>query len=452
MNMDGLITIVGNGLNAWEEDSHDSNRYSIFTQNLMLAEKVSKGQHLSPRTSRFKENDERSFRSAISRSPSIVRADSPTIPEEDVPTTAPTTLTAQPPPTKPGSTQANIGRPRTSGRTTRQTSQSSSGDWTWRPSIPHRVSSMDTRRRKGLLPARPDLATFHRRSCQLFTSLDTTLSNVTDRDGRDTGSPNGSLASTSPSLASSISTQATSVLDDNWHTTPAFPSFHLELQDPAQASLYRRPHSPDFGDFLEKVNHTPHLAIRRSSSQLSPHITSTEPIIWTSDTTRQAEYAKIDAAHTGFKGFVKRMFPRSWTWVHGKRRNFHQSPIVPTEVESPKADDDSVRRFRMSIASATQEAIRGVEKHGVSGMNTPERCPSPFVTDDFDDAVNTGHDTHTQDLINSHESKPKKASPVNKVLAKVRSSDALGKMFRSQTNKLQKVNRRSKTLSRELGY
>lgn len=452
MTMNGLITIVGDGLNSWEEEPHDSNRYSIFTQNLMLAEKVSKCQHLAPRASRFREDDERSFHSAESRARTIVRADSPTIPEEDVPPTTPIEVTAQPPLPKSGSIQANIGRPRTSGRRTQQTSQSSSGDWTWRPSIPQRVSSMETRRKKGVVPARPDLATFHRRSCQLFTSLDTTLSNATNRDARGTGSPNGSLASTSPSLASSISTQATSVLDDNWHTTPAFPSFHLDLQDPTRASQYKWSISPDFGDFLSEVNHTPHLAVRRSSSQLSPHITSTEPIFWTSETTRQAEYAKIDAAHTGFKGFVKRLFPRRWAWVHGKRRNFHPSPSMPIEVESPKADDDSVRRFRVSIASATQEAIRGVEEHGVSEMNSPVRCASPFVTDDDIYADNTDIHTHDKYSTKIHKPAPTKPRPVNKVLAKVRSSDALAKMFRSQTNKLQKVDRRAKTLSRELGY
>lgn len=449
--MDDPVTIVGEGLNAWEEELHDSNRYSIFTQNMMLAEKVSKRQHLSPRTSRFKEDDERSFHSVASRSPSIVRADSPTIPQEDVPTAASTMLTTQQLQPKSGTVQANIGRPRTSGRQTRQTSQSSSGDWTWRPCIPHRVSSMGTRRKKGVVPARPDLATFHRRSCQLFTSLDTTLS-TTDASVRDTGSPNGSLASTSPSLASSISTKATSVLDDNWYTTPAFSSFHLELQDPTQVLHYRPPHSPDFGDFMGEVNHTPHLAIRRSSSRLSPHITTTEPIFWTSETTRQAEYARIDAAHSGLKGFVKRMFPRRWGWVHGKRRNFYPSPSAPTEIEKPKDDHDSVRRFRISIASATQEAIRGAEEHGVSGMNTPTRCASPFVTDDIVDTVSVDVDTSSRHLTNVQNSKPIKTSPVNRVLAKVRSSAALRKMFRFQTNKLQKVDRRSKTLGKELGY
>lgn len=436
-------------MNDWENEPHDPNRYSIFTQNLMLADKVSKRQHLSPRTSRLNNDDERSFHSARSEPLSIVRADSPTIPEKDVLTTTATTVLACTPRPTYSTIPANIGRPRTRGRTARHISQSSSGDWTWRPSIPQRVSSMGIRRKKNPMPGRPDLATFHRRSCQLFTSLDTTLSNATCGHADDSGSPGGSCASTSPSLASSISTQATSILDDNWYTTPAFPSFHLELQDPSQPSQHRRPRSPDFGDFLGAINHTPRVGVRRSSSQLSPQITSTEPIIWTSDATRQAEYAKIDAAHSGLKGLVKRLVPRRWGWAHGKRRNFHPIPPSAAQDEVTLNDHDSVRRYRMSIASATEEAIRGAEEHGVSEMSTPIRSISPSPADS---AVDLGLDAHTPHFMTAYKTKQKKASPVNKVLAKVRSSDALAKMFRSQSSKIDKAVRRAKTLSRELGY
>lgn len=448
--MEGLITIVGDGVDEWDDELYDPNRYSIFTQNMMLAEKVSKRQHLSPRSSRLREEDERSFHSADSRPMSIiVRADSPTIPEEDIPTTTSVTELGYIPRPTSSTTPANIGRPRANARRTRQTSQSSSADWTWRPSIPHRVSSMGTRRKKITVPGRPDLATFHRRSCQLFTSLDTTLSNATTAGSRDTVSPDGSHTSTSPSLASSISTQATSVLDDNWYATPAFPSFHLELHAPGQTLQPSRPYSPDFGDFLGGVNHTPRIGARRSSSQLSPQITSTEPMYWTSDATRSNEYAKIDAAHSGLKGFVKRLLPRSWSWVHGKRRNFH--PTSPALTQEPMAqnDDDSVRRYRMSIASATQEAIRGAEEHGVSGMNTPIRYSTPSPTAGF-----TGPEVTlcTAALPVAPTPKQTKVSPVNKVLSKVRSSDALTKMFRAQSGKVGKAERRAKTLSRELGF
>lgn len=448
--MDGFITIVDDGMDDWEDEPHDSNRYSIFTQNIMLAEKVSRRQHLSPRGSKLREDDERSFHSAESRPASIiVRADSPTIPEEDTPTTASTTNLGYVARPTSSTTPANIGRLRTGSRRARRTSQSSSGDWTWRPSIPQRVSSMGTRRRQVAVPGRPDLATFHRRSCQLFSSLDTTLSGTTAGRACDTGSPDGSYASTSPSLASSISTEGTSITDEHWYTTPAFSSFHLELQVPGQALQHGQLHSPNFGDFMGEINHTPRIGVRRSSSQLSPNITSTEAMFWTSDATRKAEYAKIDAAHSGFRGFVKRLLPRSWGWAHGKRRNFH--PVSPSlaQDETIPNDNDSVRRYRLSIASATQEAIRGVEEHGISGMNTPMRCKTPPPAND---SAKLDVNSCSPALTVAVASKQIKTSPVDKVLAKVRSSDALTKLFRSQAGKIGKAERRAKTLSREFGF
>lgn len=439
--MDDLIHIVGEGLSAWEDESLDTNRYSILTQNLMLAEKVSRRQHLPPRP-KFKEKEERSFHSAESRSASTTRTNSTTILEQEVPTT--TIISGSPPFSRSGAAQAKVGNPRTACRRARQVSHSSSGDWTCRPPVPQRVSSIATRRQKGHVTCRPDLAAFHRRSCQLFSSLDTTLSNANARAAYDTGSPNGSQASTSPSLASSVTTQATSILDDHCYSPPVFPSFHLESQNPIQPLHLGQHHLAERGYFFGEVDHTPRLTAPRSSSRLNPQITSTEAIFWTSEKTRQAEYAKIDAAHGGLKGFVKRILPRSWGWAHGKRRNFCQKAPVPTECDDTVSEADSVRRYRVSIASATQEAIGGFKEHGVAGTSTPMRCRSPFGEGPVNIEV-------PPPIADESELKPIKVGHVNKVIAKVRSSDALAKIVRSSPSKNNKSEKRAKTFIRDFG-
>ncbi|KAK5941441.1 hypothetical protein PMZ80_006720 [Knufia obscura] len=397
--MDNLIHIVGEELNNWEEQTADSKRFSVFTQHVMLAEKISKRQHLTPRTSMQGKADRKASQCAKTSLPSS------NLEAKTTPSKGPSSKIAP----------VNIGGPSHEGHKTEETcrpSQSASGEWTWRPSIPRRTSSMSTRRRTGNGARRPDLATFHRRSCQLFSSLDSTLSNATAT------ASNGSRTSTStsPSLTSSVTTQATSILDDYEYNTVAFPSLHLELHDPRVLTSRRQSRSVT----------SPQLGPRRSSSQLSPEITSTEQIFWTSEAKRQADYAKIDAAHGGFKGFVKKCLPRRWAWAHGKRRNFHQSLVPgPERTNDSDADEDSVRRFRISIASATQEAIRSVELHGVSRANTPVPFSSEVMAGEPRLDLETGYVGK----------KTKKDGSVTKVLSKVRSPQGLASMFRSRPSK-----------------
>lgn len=356
--MESLIHVVGQELNEWEEQTSDPKRYSIITQHLMLAEKISRHQHLSPRSSALEDGDKASFHSAEISLSSSIEVSNTTEQLAELPC-------EQCLPLETAST--NTGRPSIRRLKPRKSRRPSSPDGTWRPSIPHRTSSINTRRRCGNGARRPDLATFHRRSCQLFTSLDSTLSNATS-----TATDSGRTStSTSPSLTYSATTQATSILDGNEYGSLAFTSFHLELQDPRIPALCRQGPSID----------SPRLGPRRSSSRLSPNITSTEQIYWTSETSRQAEYAKIDAAYSGLKGFIKKCLPRRWAWAHGKRRNFHQQVVsTAEETNIPDVDDDSVRRFRINIASATEDAVRSVEAHGVSRANTPVALSSELLT------------------------------------------------------------------------
>ena len=397
-----ITTIMNHSIHIVDTEDLDdgqelaTNRFSIFTQNLMLAEKVSKHQHLTPRTSRLRD-DSSSYYSTeprISGSTDGVRDPS---------------MNARRP---IKSTPANIGRPRTKGH---PSEPSPPGVWTWRPAIPERISSMSTRRVKANDVRRPDLAAFHRRSCQLFASLDSTISaSPTASAGSDTAR---SSTSTSPSLTSSISTQATSILDDQWFQTPTFPSFHIDINTDIAKE-------PDFRAFFQGINHSPRLGAPRSSSQLSPEVTTTEQIFWTSEVTREAEYAKIDAAHTGFKGFVKRILPKSWNWLHGKRRDFYAHPQAFTTPNRSSEDTDSVRRFRVSTSidldnlSTTQE----VEPHVLPGIPGSPRID-----------LETGY-------VSSKHVKPRAG---HKAFSRVRSHDALTKLFQKGVRTGKSAKRRS---------
>lgn len=335
--MESLIHVVGDELNEWEEQIHDPKRYSIITQHLMLAEKISKHQHLSSRLStleNFGDNLSSGFFAKTSL-PSTVEASHTTEPTPGTPSERFPALETEP---------SNTSRPSVQHLASRKPS---------RPSIPHRTSSTNFKRRSSNSARRPDPAILHHRSRHLFSSIDSTLSNATYTT---TGSGRTST-STPPSLTYSISTRATSVPDDDDDGDAlTYTSSPLELRDTRTPTPGRQGQSVD----------SPQVGPRRSSSRLSPSITSTEQIYWNSETSRQAEYAKIDAAHSGWKGFVKKCLPRGWSWAHGKRRKFHQETASTAEdTNSRDVDDDSVRRYRVSIGSAMEEAGSPVETHFV---------------------------------------------------------------------------------------
>lgn len=294
----------------------------MLTQHMILADMISKHEHLNIKPTPA--NDD---------STSYHTADSKVDEEQSKVITNTSTISTELPKDQI-SYQTHSQR-----RAARGDRPSSPSDWSWRPSIPHRTSSMSTRRKKDNCrqPGRPDLATFHRRSCQLFSSLDSTLSKATST----TSDQSRSSTSTSPSLTSSVITQATSILDDSDRSfdCPRFPSFHLELND--TSPLYS--------------GHTSRMTSRRSSSQLNPAIVSTEQVFWTSDSSREKEYAKIDAAHTGLRGLVKRALPQAWKGSYEKRRNFHQRHTASTSTGRDRADSDgeSVRRYRIESTVAS---------------------------------------------------------------------------------------------------
>ena len=60
---------------------------------------------------------------------------------------------------------------------------------------------------------------------------------------------------------------------------------------------------------------------------------------WISPSTRRDQYEKIDRAHNGFRGFVRRIMPRC---VSG--------PEPQRFYEEEKSDAGSVRRYRMDVS------------------------------------------------------------------------------------------------------
>jgi len=66
---------------------------------------------------------------------------------------------------------------------------------------------------------------------------------------------------------------------------------------------------------------------------------ATTEIRWTSDETRRREYAEIDRAQSGFKGMLRRMFPK--IAAKSSKSRFYS--------EDDGSDAGSVRRYRLDL-------------------------------------------------------------------------------------------------------
>ena len=189
-----------------------------------------------------------------------------------------------------------------------------------RISIPDRTSSLchrptKTQPKPRHKSKRPDSISLHNRSCKLFSSIDEILALT-----RETPPPTYSESNSRPR-----SRQSSNVVG---YTTPEqapvtiVDVFSTSWLLPASAPASRR----DSG-FAEGQTNTPRPSFNNVMS-------------WTSDETRRREYEKIDRAHSGWRGFLNSVKPKSW---RNARRNFFH-----TENED-EDDADSVRRFRVSL-------------------------------------------------------------------------------------------------------
>ena len=162
--------------------------------------------------------------------------------------------------------------------------------------VPRRTTSLKT-----LPKQRPnDNNSLHNRYQRHFSSIDGLLQQAS--------------APTQPSKSSSISTITSK----------------QRLQSPLAATepctdLTLQPQS--------RSRHPTHEVSVTSSMRPYPN----RVISWTSEETRAKEYSKIDKAHSGCRGLIRALLPR--TWCRRGWRDFFDG----------YCDGDSVRRFRVSI-------------------------------------------------------------------------------------------------------
>lgn len=340
--MDRLIHIVHSEMMDWEEEVMHANRHSVFSEHILLANKIRQHQHIiaSPTI-----HDTEALPSCLVRTQSDDQSTS--VHDTTPATTAETHLIVLddshlPPPTP------------TTVLSTTPKFKTSAPSWTWLPAVPPRPVRTNQQPRKS--------PTFHRRSRQLFPSLDSTLAGVVSppRSLPSSGhSATSSMSSTSPSLVISVTTEATSIVDEHFYDDREVSSFDLDLRDP-------RLSDSDLGEFSHHADDMPYIGSPRSFSRLRPRMASTKPMMWIRPATPLAGHINTDSAHKSLREFLKRLLPRRWARLRDQGQSVHP-PVISSDdaVSLVDNDDSSVRHDRLSIASATQEAIDAVEAHGV---------------------------------------------------------------------------------------
>lgn len=242
--------------------------------------------------------------------------------------------------------------PRATSPTWRVSETSSSRPSSWRHrrssvAVPGRKSSLPTRKK----PLRTDSVTLHRQSCQLFSSLDGMLTS-----SRETTPLTSGFSSRTATRCASIAAQDSS--DTDLEAVPGICEqidaklAHASYLDttPASYPYSLTTHSASFIPYRASArlssdgggsDPVARLSARGSISSGAPPFRPTFNTVtsWTSDATRQREYEKIDRAHRGLRGFLRRSLPQC---MHSKRarRGFFTGDC----------EGDSVRRFRLDMA------------------------------------------------------------------------------------------------------
>ncbi|KAJ9615265.1 hypothetical protein H2200_001340 [Cladophialophora chaetospira] len=206
--------------------------------------------------------------------------------------------------------------------------------------VPHRRSSLPKQKQKQR--PRKDSATLHLQSYHLFSSLDGMLAMSRD-------------ITPLPSVSSSRTTtrHASLVPDDiDQRLIAATPQNQYNEYPFTHGNPYAT-NSPDTSPTLPsgfdpQISERSSLITRSittdtSRAQQRPQLNTV--ISWTSNATRRAEYEKIDRAHSGVRGFVRRVWPQCLRKKDGRRPFF-----------TGDSDEDSVRRFRMDVSDEDSDA------------------------------------------------------------------------------------------------
>lgn len=242
------------------------------------------------------------------------------------------------------------------------------------PTFTRRHSSLAQQNRP--LPSRRDSAALHRQSCLLFSSLDGVLApssrhEITSLTSSFSSSPSTTRhasivpedvsVSLSPgdggdsvrrfcaSIDAKLVVEAQTRPDDylytyahtHAHTLPGRGASLASLMTtsqttPARLSQEGSP-SGSAATFLSPAAETP--------DQQTPATLDTV-MTWTSNASRRDEYAKIDRAHSGLRGLLRRAAPRRF--CRRGRRGFFTGDC----------DGDSVRRFRVNVDDDDENASR----------------------------------------------------------------------------------------------
>lgn len=89
---------------------------------------------------------------------------------------------------------------------------------------------------------------------------------------------------------------------------------------------------------------------------------------WTSDSTRRLEYAAIDAASRGIRGFFTKLVPDCILPASSRRTKFH---------DDEESDAGSVRRYRLTLPEEKEVALEG-EREGLARPSGLRRWTSPW--------------------------------------------------------------------------
>lgn len=320
--MDNLIHIVRSEMMDWENEVIHANRHSVFSEHILLANKIRQHQHIKSRPTVHDSAPTHDSTSATTPETHLVVLD-----DRDVLPTTPTVVAGAGP---------NIKTPPAS--------------WTWLPAVTPRGGSVEVTPRVSTTCRRPGR--------HPFSSLDSTVAGVMSSPSSMPSlshSPSSSVSSTSPSVVISVMTEATSILDEHFYYESDYPSFDLDLRDPRLLD----------GKFSHNANDRPYTGSPRSFSRLRPRVALRRPTTASRPGTPCTIQGDMNSAHNGLRSLLKRLLPRLWARSHSRRGHVHPQAVSSDDAVSLVSNSDSIQHHRLSIASATQEAIDAVEAHGV---------------------------------------------------------------------------------------
>jgi len=215
-------------------------------------------------------------------------------------------------------------------------------------------SSVTIPRRRSSLPARssrkPDLATFHRQSCQLFSSLDGMLAlsrEFTPLPSVSSSRPTTRHASIIPETMQQICgtiDAKLAVMHTHYTYTQSYSySYSLPSDSASSIPLDICPSTCNSDEATPRISSS--SGCRHDQHQSRPRFNTV--MSWTSDESRRKEYEKIDRANSGVRGFMRQVLPRCLQAKSLRaRRGFFTG----------ECDGDSVRRFRLDVPEEEEEA------------------------------------------------------------------------------------------------